>query len=146
MGSLVEVIKDQAKRKRIVEDCASLIDAEVHDKSGLSGLAIKAGYATVKNLRPGMIEAAMDGLLDDFSSKIDPFWQDCQAQKAVPRSFFVNRKTEVANALLSITDERARRTPHKVLKSAYEKLRPMGVEHIGVAMPRFADLLSRHAS
>lgn len=146
MGSLVEVIKDQAKRKKIVEDCASLIDAEVHDKSGLSGLAIKAGYATVKNLRPGMIEAAMDGLLDDFSSKIDPFWQECQTQKAAPRTYFSSRKTDVANALLSITDARAARTPHKVLKGAYEKLRPMGVDHIGMAMPRFADLLARHAS
>lgn len=146
MGSLVDVIKDAAKRRQIVEDCAQLIDAEVSDKSGLSGLAIKAGYATVKGLRPGMIQAAMDGLLDDFSAKVDPFWQDCQRANATPRTFFSQRKSEIANALLGITDERARRTPHKVLKGAYEKLRPMGVDHIGAAMPRLADLIQKHAS
>ncbi len=146
MGSLVEVIKDAGKRKQIVDDCATLIDGEVSDKSGLSGLAIKAAYGTVKGLRPGMIQAAMDGLLDDFSAKVDPFWQECQAQKANPRVFFSGKKSEIANALLGITDERAKRTPHKVLKGAYEKLRPMGVDHIGVAMPRLADLMVKHAS
>lgn len=146
MGSLTETLKDAGRRKAIVDDCATLIDREVSDKSGLSGLGIKAGYATVKGLRPGMIQAAMDGLLDDFAAKVDPFWLECQAQGANPRSYFGTRKEQIANALLSITDDRAKRTPHKVLKSAYEKLRPLGVEHIGVAMPRVADLMVKHAS
>lgn len=146
MGSLVEVIKDAGRRRQVVDDAATLIDSEVHDKGGLSGMAIKAAYATVKGLRPGMIQMSLDALLDDFSAKVDPFWQQCVAEKAQPRAFFTGRKSEIANALLGITDDRAKKSQHKVLKGAYEKLRPQAVEHIGVAMPRLADLVQKHAS
>lgn len=146
MGSLVEVIKDDAKRRVVVDDCVALIEAEVHDKSGLSGAGIKLGYKTVSGLKPGMIPMAMNHLLDDFAAKVDPFWQDCQKQGKDARTFFTGKKVEIANALLGITDDRARRSSHKVLVGTYHKLRPMAVEHVGAAMPRFADLVKKHAS
>ena len=146
MGSLVEAVRDQATRKRVIDDCAGLIEAEVGDKSGLSGAGIKLGYRTVKGLRPGMIPMALDGLLDDFSGKVDPHWAKCQEEGANPRAYFTKNKVVIANALLEITDDRARKTPHKVLKGAYEKLRPQAVDHIGAAMPRLADLIAKHAS
>ena len=146
MASLAEAVKDQGKRKAVIDDCSVLIDGEVRDKGGLSGMAIKAAYATVKAVRPDVVPLAMDGLIDDFSAKVDPYWARCQTENAVPREFFVRHKVEIANALLGITDDRAKRTPHRTLKSAYEKLRPQAVEHIGVAMPRLADLIKKHAS
>ncbi len=146
MASLVEIVKDKARRKQVVDACVDLIEAEVKDKRGVSGLAIKGSYKMVKSLRPGMVGMAMDGLLDDFSGKIDPFWQECQDSGANPRTFFTQKKSTIANALLGITDERADKTPHKTLKKAYKKLRPQGIQHIGDAMPRFADLLVKHAS
>ena len=146
MASLVDVIKDPAKRRAVVDDCVALIDAEVRDKGGLSGVAIKAAYATVKGLRPGMIAMSMDHLLDEFSTQIDPFWQECLGSGNPARAFFTRRGSDIANALLSITDRRADRSTHKVLKSAYGKLRPQGIKHIEAAMPRFADLLAKHAS
>lgn len=146
MGSLVETVKDAVRRRLVVDDCVALIEAEVEEKRGLKGRAIKLAYRTVKGLKPGMIGMAMDGLLDDFAARLDPFWQECQATGAEPRDFFVRRKAEVADALLGITDDRARKSPHKVLVSAYTRLRPQAAEHIGVAMPRVAQLLVKHAS
>ena len=145
MGSLVEVVKDSAKRARVLDDCERLIESEVEDKGGLTGLAVKAAYKSVRSLRPDMIRASMDALLDDFSMQVDPFWADCQARAEVPRAYFVRRQNDVANALLHITDQRAERSQHKVLVKAYGGLRPKAVEHIGAAMPRFADLMQRHA-
>jgi hypothetical protein len=146
MGSLNEVVKDPARRARVLDDCEALIEAEVHDKGGLTGIAVKGAYMTVKGLRPGMVRASMDALLDDFSSQVDPFWQDCQRAGEAPRPYFQRRQVEVANALLAITDARARTSEHKVLVKAYTSLRPKAVEHIGAAMGRLADLLKRHAS
>ncbi len=146
MGSLTETIADPGRRKAVVDDCAHLIDAEVADKGGLSGLGIKGAYKTVKSLRPDMITRSMDHLLDDFSKQVDPFWLDCQKTGQAPRSYFVAKKVEVANALLQITDARAARSDHKTLVKAYKGLRGMAVDHIGAAMPRFADLLQKHAS
>lgn len=146
MGSLLESIKDPSKRPGVVDDCVRLIDAEVSDKGGFSGVAIKGAYKTVKGLKPNMIGMSMDALLDDFAGKLDPFWLDCQAKGARPRDFFVSKKSEVANALLEITDQRAAKSRHKVLVRAYKGLRGKAVSHIGDAMPRFSELLVKHAS
>ena len=53
MATLTEVLTSDAKKASVVDDCCALIDAEVGDKGGISGLAIKAGYATVKGVKPG---------------------------------------------------------------------------------------------
>ena len=146
MSTLSEVIRDPAKRRAVVDDCTALIDAEVGDKRGLTGAAIKAAYMTVKNIKPGFISSAMNDLLDPFSQKVDPFWADCQAKKSNARQFFTLKKNDVANALLAITDAKAERSQHKVLVKAYHRLRPQAVNHIGDAMPRLADLIVKHAS
>jgi hypothetical protein len=146
VAALSDVVKDPVKRRAVVDDCTALIDAEVGDKRGLTGAAIKAAYMTVKNIKPGFIGSAMNDLLDPFSQKVDPFWADCQAKKANARQFFTLKKAEIANALLGITDARAERSQHKVLVKAYHRLRPQAVSHIGDAMPRLADLIAKHAS
>ena len=146
MGSLVETLKDPAKRPAVIADCELLLDAEVKDKRGLSGLAVKAAFKTVKSFRPNMIGRAMDDLLDDFAMRVDSFWAECQSSGGNPRAFFSSRRTEIANALLAVTDERASNSPNPVLVKAYKSLRGKAVEHIGAAMPRFSSLIEKHAS
>lgn len=146
MPALSEVVKDGAKRKAVIDDCVVLIEGEVADKRGLRGKAIKVAYGTVKKVKPGIIPQAMDDLLDPFSEKVDPFWADCQKEGAEPRDYFVRRKQDIANALLSITDERAGKSPNRTLVKAYNGLRPQAVTYIGDAMPRLGDLIKKHAS
>ena len=44
MPTLPEVLTDESKKSEVIKDCCELIDAEVKDKGGISGLAIKAGF------------------------------------------------------------------------------------------------------
>ena len=146
MAKLSDVVADSTKRQAVLDDCVRLIEAEVAAKSGITGLAVKAAFKSVSRLRPGMIRHSMDALLDDFSAQIDPFWADCQSAGTAPRAFFSQNKVAIANALLSITDQRAQRADNRVLVKAYRGLRGKAVDHIGAAMPRFADLVEKHAS
>jgi hypothetical protein len=146
MGSLNEVIQDKTKRRAVVDDCVRMLDAEVKDKRGVSGLAVKAAFKAVKSVNPGMIPMSIDALMDEFSVQIDPFWVTCQDKGEDPRAFFTRNNTSIANALLKVTDDRAAKSTQRVLKKAYSKLRGQAVNHISVAMPRLADLVSRHAS
>ncbi len=145
MGSLVETVKDPAKRKLVVDAGVRLIEAEVADKGGLSGIAIKGAFKLVSGVKPGFVGGTLNHLLDDFSAKVDPFWADCQAKREEPRGYFVRRGNEIANALLSITDDRAKNARGPV-KSTYDKLRPEAVKHVTTAMPRLADMVKTHAS
>jgi len=146
MASLIELAKDPAKRKAIVDDAARLLDAEVSDKRGFSGKAVKLAFRAVKGVSPGMIPMSIDALLDDFCTQIQPFWEEAQTKGLSARAHFNTQSSAIAGALLAITDARANRSTQRVLKSAYSKLRGQAVKHITEAMPRLADLVERHAS
>jgi len=146
MASLIDIAKDPAKRRAIVEDAARMLDSEVGDKRGFSGKAVKLAFRAVKGVSPGMIPMSIDALLDDFCVAMQPIWEECQASDQAARGYFQSRSSDVANALLSITDQRAERSTQRVLKGAYSKLRGQAVKHITESMPRLADLIERHAS
>src|ERR1700754_1922834 len=87
--SLVEALTDDAKKKDVVRDCCELIDAEVKDKGGISGLAIKAGYGTVKGIKPGFVEKAVEDLLPEFAKALDPLYVDAKTANRKVSEYFV---------------------------------------------------------
>lgn len=145
MGALSDVIKDPVRRRRVVDDGEQIIDLEVSEKSGLSGMAVKAGFKLLKGVRPNFVPIALDGLLDDFCAKVDPFWDAFKASgEKDARAYFARRGPEIAEALLAITDKRAEKHDNKTVRGAYYKLRPEASKHVVAAMPRVGDLVRRH--
>ncbi len=146
MPTMLETVQDATKRKTIIADCVTVIDEEVAAKGGIGGLAIKGAYKVVKGVKPGFIHEAVDGLLDDFSKQLDPLAQEARDKgKRVPEFFEANR-SRVADALLSITDGRAQRSRHAMVKSTYEKLRPSAKKNVEEAVPRVARLIDKYTS
>ena len=71
MPSLPEILNAADKKEKVVDDCLGLIDAEVADKGGISGLALKAGYSAVKGIKPGFIRHVVSDLLPEFAQALD---------------------------------------------------------------------------
>jgi hypothetical protein len=135
-------------RKELVREAAILIDEEVARKSGLSGMALKGGYKMVKTIKPGMIEEAVDHLLDDFTDALNPLYQAYGEQDEVKtfEAYIKKHDRRAANDLLSITDGRAERSQHKTLKATYGKLRGQAEKHVTEALPGVGRMIDKHAS
>jgi hypothetical protein len=142
--SLVEALTDETKKPLIVKDCCALIDEEVKDKGGISGLAIKAGYGAVKGIKPGFVEHAVEDLLPEFAKALDPIYADAKAQNKPVAEFFASNASRVADALLAITDAKAQRAKSGVAKGAYEKLRGSAKKNVEQAVPRLGRLMEKH--
>jgi hypothetical protein len=143
--SLVDVLTDAAKKPQIVKDCCVLIDDEVKDKGGISGLAIKAGYGAVKGIKPGFIEEVVESLLPDFAKALDPLYDEAKSQNKGVSAHFDANTSRVADALLGITDAKAARAKSGVAKSAYEKLRGSAKKNVEQAVPRLGKLIEKYA-
>ena len=142
--TLKELFGDPSRRQDVVRDCCDLIDQEVKDKSGLSGMAIKAGYAVVNGVKPSFVREAVDHLLDQFADRLDPIYQEAKgAGKPVGEHFAAN-KGRVADALLAITDERAKRSKSPTVVKTYEKLRGSAKANVEAAMPRLGALVAKY--
>jgi hypothetical protein len=143
---LKDVLLNPDQRPQVVSDTVRLVDDEVSAKSGISGLAIKAGYKAVNAIKPSLVRDAVDNLLDRFVEQLEPFftrWND--AGKAGTFGAYLNgRPREVANALLKVTDDRARNVDNATIKKTYEKLRPQGEKNVEAAIPGLSRLLDRY--
>lgn len=145
MTSLSEVF-EKADQAKVIEDCVELLDKEVKDKSGLSGLAIKAGYKTVKGFKPGFLREVIGNLLPPFTKALEPIYQEAQEKDRPVADYFTSNQDRVADALLSITDRRVESADKGLIKSTYKRLRPQAKKHVTAAVPRLGSMVARYGS
>jgi len=145
VNQLKDALLQPGTRERVVGDAVQLVDSEVQKKSGISGLAIKTGYKAVCAIKPTLIREAVDHMLDQWVQKLEPFFADWDSagRDGSLEQYLVGRKNQVANALLSVTDERANHSSGTVRKT-YEKLRPQGEKNVEAAVPGLAQLIQKH--
>ncbi|RSN58883.1 hypothetical protein DMH01_23045 [Amycolatopsis sp. WAC 04182] len=145
--TLKEILLDSSRRPAVVSDFEGLVDAEVSDKGGVSGAVVKTGFAAVKKIKPGIIPAAVDTLLDDFTGALEPFYGDYKAKGGNDfGAYLVGRSDEASDALLSVTDSRAEKSSRDSIKKVYSKLRPNGKKNVEEALPRLGQLIDKHAA
>ena len=144
MSTLNSKLLSDENRPALISACETLIEEEVASKSGLTGLAIKTAFKTVRKLRAGMIRELVDVLLDDFVNSLEGVYTDYLGEGGGNIVAYVEAKSDgVADALLSITDARAQRSTNSVLVKAYKTLRPQGKKQVIKAMPRIGAMLQR---
>ncbi|HWA71192.1 MAG TPA: hypothetical protein VG937_02605 [Polyangiaceae bacterium] len=146
MASLSEQLGSGDKRNQVVQDALTVLDQEVADKGGLTGMAIKGAYKVVQSVRPGFVKQVVESLLDDFLTALDPIYQEACAKRVPAGAYLKTNSGRVADALLKVTDDKAARANSGGVRSAYEKLRPMAKKQVEAAAPRLASLLERHAA
>jgi hypothetical protein len=142
--SLANALSDPAKKKAVVSDCVRLVDEEVASKGGLSGLAVKAGYAAVKGIKPGFIAEVVEKLLPEWAAVLDPIWDEGK-QKGDAAAHMVASKSRTAEALLSVTDAKAQHAKSAIVRSTYSKMRGSAKKNVEEAVPRLAKLVQKHA-
>ena len=146
MATLKEQFAVADRRNALVEDAVKVLDQEVADKGGLTGMAIKGAYKLVQGMRPGFVRHTIDTLLDDFLEALEPVYLEASEKKRPAGTYLLEQRDRVADALLSVTDKKAERAQSAPLKSAYSKLRPMAKKQVDAAAPRLATLVDRHAA
>jgi hypothetical protein len=131
-------------RPQVVADACALLDDEVRRTSGISGMAIRSAYRVLTGIRPGMVPSAVDGLLDPFADQLDPFYQQHVTTGVPLVDILTSQRTSMAEALLSITDDRAERSSQVTLRRAYQRVRGSARGYVEEAAPGIATLIDTH--
>jgi hypothetical protein len=146
VAALSESLLDDVKRTAFLADAKEVLDAEVSDKGGASGLAVKGGYAAVKKISPNIVPDALESLAPKLVSQLEPFWQEYTATGSGNfADLLVAKSDEVAEALLAVTDARADASTRPALKKVYSSMRSSAKKNVIEALPRLGDLVQRHA-
>ncbi len=142
--SLSESVLADDRREAVIADLSGVVEAEVRDKKGISGTAVKAGYAAANKVVPGLTDRALQRMLPDFAAALDPFWADFSGGDF--GAYLASRQGEVSAALLSVTDRRVEGSSREAIKKAYRGMRGKAEDHVQAALPRLGAALQKHAT
>jgi hypothetical protein len=146
VAALKDSLLTEAKLSAFLADAQAVVDAEVADKKGASGLAVKGGYAAINKIGPSVVPDALEGLVPLFVERLEPFWQDWAAHgTGTFADALTARGDEVAEALLAVTDEQIEGSSKTAIKKVYSSLRDSAKKHVIEALPRVGDLVQKHA-
>lgn len=145
MPTLAEKITAPDVHSKVIDDCMQVIETEVGSKRGLSGTAVKAGYAVVKKLKPGMIQEAVTKLLPEFAEALQPMYERAGNDGDAFANELKANPDEAADALLTVTDRKAHNAKNKTIKKTYDRLRSGARAHVSAAVPNLATTLGRYA-
>ncbi len=133
-----------AARPAVVADACVLIEEEVARTRGVSGMAVRSAFKVMTGVRPGIVPSAVDGLLDPFADHLDPFYQEHLSTGQPLVEVLSTQRTSMAEALLSVTDDRAQRTRQATLRAAYRRVRGSARGYVEAAAPGIAALIDAH--
>ncbi|MEG4213877.1 hypothetical protein QUA27_00380 [Microcoleus sp. Pol14C6] len=142
---LSDILLNENHRETFVDDCVKLIDQQVAAASGLGGMALKAAYSTVKGIRADYCAQVVDQLLPEISIALDPMWTEA-VNNGNPVEYFAQRKGEVADELLQISDKRVEKSTRGMVKGAYAKLRPSAKTYVEKGVPDLAEIINKHSA
>ena len=146
-ATLHEILLAPENKPHVIDDCNSLIEREVAEKSGISGTAVKLAYKTVNAFMPGHIRHMVGKLLPDMVGQLEPFWADFNSSGGAEfGDYLAKRGDEVAQALLSVTDAKAASSGRPTIVRAYGSVRGSAVKHIEAALPRVGDMVLKYAA
>ena len=145
-ATLHQILLTPDTEPAVVADSLTLIEQEVADKSGISGAAVKLAYKTAKTFAPGYLKSTVASLLPDLVTKLEPFWADSSVSGAAGfGDYLVKRDDEVSEALLSVSDARARISGRPVIIRAYGTVRGGAPKHVTAALPAVGALAEKYA-
>ncbi len=136
-----DILDQPALRDAFVSQGVSLIDSEVAKKGGFGGMALKAGYAAVKGLKPGITREALDALLPHFLPAVAEHVSKALAQGNVV-AYFQSNAGVIAEALLSVTDAKVGSSANPVIAKTYGALRSTAKQHTTEAVPGVGRILA----
>lgn len=146
-NALKEILLAPDRRETVVKDIETLVDAEVADKNGVGGMAVKSGYALVKKINSTFVPEAVDSMLDRWVESMEPFYAQYREKgEGTFADHLTAHSSEAADALLGVTDERAENSRRESVKKVYTKLRPQAKKHVEEALPRLGELIDKHAA
>jgi hypothetical protein len=145
-ATLQEILLAPETQPQVVADCYDMIQQQVSDMSGISGAAIKVAYKTVTTFAPGHVRFMVGELLPGMVEQLEPFWADFTTSGGSQFGDYLSKRgEEVSEALLTVTDERAKASDRPTIIRAYGAVRNRAGKHIEAALPRVGELVHKYA-
>jgi hypothetical protein len=146
-STLPDILLADGAQQQLAADCQALVEQELSAKSGVSAAALKVAHKAVTAFAPGYYQSTIESMVPDLLDRLQPFWADFQAAGGGQfGDYLVKRSEEVSEAVLTVTDDLAKRSDRGSIVKAYSAVRGGAGRHIEAALPAVGTLVEKHAA
>jgi hypothetical protein len=146
MATLRDILLAPETQPTVINDGISLVDGQISDKSGISGVAVKIAYKTVVTFSPNHIHYMVEQLMPGMLEKLEPHWEQFQASGGGSFGDYLAKNGEqVRESLLEVTDARAEGSGRPVIVKAYKTVRGGAAKNVQAALPDLGALVQKYA-
>ncbi len=144
MGKLVEMLLDKNNRPQVVAGCVQIVEAQ----AAKAGFIVNTAYRAATKAKPDAAAKAIDRLLPDFAAIFESHYENylTQACDIAFDEWIEPKAYDLAEQMLSVTDELVEKSGKKTLKKTYGQLRKSAVKHVAAAVPAIARLVATYAN
>jgi hypothetical protein len=140
---LSEGLSNPDKKAMVIDECCNMIEVQLASKSGMSGIALKTAFAALKGVKPGYIPYVVEQILPQCLTALDRIWSE-GVEKGDPIGHLNANRSHTADALLGVTDARAKNAKRQIVRGTYEKLRGSAKKHVEEAVPDLAKVIHNY--
>jgi len=146
MPSISNILLSGDQTDVLVNRLAPLLESHVMEKSGLTGLAIKTGYSTLRAAKPDIAARAIRRLLPSLITAIEPLHASFQQSGAADFSTFLKPHAgQVAAETLLALGTAMANSPNKTAKTLYQRFEKTAHADLEKIAPTLGELLAEHA-
>ncbi|MDO4928242.1 MAG: hypothetical protein Q3976_04180 [Corynebacterium sp.] len=133
-------------RDKAVNDVANALEETIDQLSGLTGKAVKLGYAAAKKKRPDIAIKIADTMLESLCDTLDPYWSDYKSDSGSDfGAYLVEHKDEVSRDVLKLADEKVAEIDNDKLTKGHERFRNKAVDYAEISLPALGKALEQNA-
>lgn len=138
------LLADEA-RPALNTDLVTLVDDEVSQLSGLSGVALKGAFATAKKVQPNIVSGGIRRMLPDLLKALDSHW-DSYSDSATTDfgAYLHDHANTVVPDLMAITDRYAQNNDSPKLTKMYQSMRSKGEKTLAGSIGPLGRVLEKH--
>lgn len=144
MTTLSEALTAPQTKPAVVADLSGLIESQVGELRGLSGIAIKTAFAGAKRQDPQVVTKAANAYVGELGNVLQPLWDKFQASGGNDfGAFLVANRAEAESAIVTAVDAGAPKSGQAA--AMYQRFKPQVVKLLGGALPELGAIIQKHA-
>lgn len=136
------IINDRAA---LIADLAEFASTTINSQTGITGMALRGGLAAAAKAKSDIVEVALTRVLDDVIATLSPYW-DSKPEGVGFEAHLEANRDEVADALLTLADEKSKTMGNASLAKVYGSLRGKVGKVLAENVGGLGDIVEKHAS
>lgn len=139
------IVLPEAARESLVTELAALVEQHLAAKRGISGMAMKLAFNTLRSAKPDIAHRAARTLLPEVLTALGPLRAEFErSRRSSFAQFLGERRQQACEVLLCQIDTRLAQSQNAPAKAIYQRFRGSASDELETLLPQLAAALERH--